>query len=141
MQVPDARTSPGGERLGRYIPAMQPLVLVVDDEPHVRLVTSRYLEEAGFECIQAGAADEAMAWLDRGRIPDVAVLDIRLPDQSGPELALRIHARFPSIPVLFISAWPEAQSKPEELAPLRWLFVQKPFVGATLKEAVRRLLA
>jgi DNA-binding NtrC family response regulator len=120
---------------------MPPLVLVVDDEPHVRLVTSRYLEEAGFECIQAGTADEALAWLDRGRIPDVAVLDIRLPDQSGPELALHIHARFPRIPVLFISAWPEAHSKPEELEHLRWLFVRKPFMGDTLREAVRRLLA
>lgn len=120
---------------------MLPLVLVVDDEPHVRLVTSRYLEEAGFECIQAGAADEALAWLDRGRIPDVAVLDIRLPDESGPELALRIHTRFPSIPVLFISAWPEAHPRPEELERLRWLFVQKPFMGATLRDAIRRLMA
>jgi DNA-binding NtrC family response regulator len=119
---------------------MPPLVLVVDDEPHVRLVTSRYLEEAGFECIQAGTANEALAWLDRGRIPDLAVLDVRLPDQSGPELALRIHVRYPRIPVLFISAWPEAQTNSAELEPLRWLFVQKPFAGATLSEAVRHLL-
>ncbi len=119
---------------------MPPLVLVVDDEPHVRLVTSRYLEEAGFECIQAGTATEALAWLDRGRIPDLTVLDVRLPDHSGPELALRIHARYPRIPVLFISAWPEAHPTPSDLDRLRWLFVQKPFAGATLSEAARHLL-
>ena len=118
-----------------------PLVLVVDDEPHVRLVTTRYLEESGFECLQAGNAEEAMAWLDRGRIPDLAVLDVRLPGQSGPELALRINARYPRIPVLFISAWPEAAGDAPQLASLRWLFVQKPFAGATLSDAARRMLA
>ncbi len=118
-----------------------PLVLVVDDEPHVRLVTTRYLEEAGYECLQAGNADEAMAWLVRGRIPDLAVLDVRLPGLSGPELALRINARYPRIPVLFISAWPEAAGDAGPLESLRWLFVQKPFAGPTLSDAVRRMLA
>ena len=131
---------PGGEDGRRYIQPMA-LVLVVDDEPHVRLVTTRYLEDAGFECLQAGNADEALAWLDRGRIPDLAVLDVRLPGQSGPDLALRINARYPRIPVLFISAWPEAASDATRLESLRWLFVQKPFAGATLSDAARRMLA
>jgi two-component system, OmpR family, response regulator len=117
-----------------------PLALVVDDDPGVLEITCRYLQDAAFECLPAGSGNELMALLDAGRIPDLLVLDIRLPDVPGPELALRIHTHYPRIPVLFISAWPASDTDPAELDVLRWEFVQKPFTGQTLIQAARELV-
>ena len=117
------------------------LVFVVDDDPGVLEVTCRFLREAGFECVEANTGAELMALLDGGRIPDLLVLDVRLPDVPGPELALRVHTRYPRIPVLFISAWPATANHPRELDVLRWEFVQKPFTGEGLTAAARDLIA
>jgi DNA-binding response OmpR family regulator len=78
--------------------------------------------------------------LSGGTIPDLMVMDIRLPDMPGPEVALRIHERHPHIPVLFVSGWTEGLADAELLASLRWDFLPKPFTGEELINRVRRLL-
>jgi two-component system C4-dicarboxylate transport response regulator DctD len=115
--------------------------MVVEDEPIVLRVTCQYLEEAGFECIPAASADAAAAHLEAGRIPDLLLMDIRLPDVPGPELALRIHGRYPRVPVLFVSGWVDGLSNPAKLEALQWGFLPKPFTGESLVEAVRQMLA
>lgn len=120
---------------------MPPLILVVEDEPQVQRVTCQLLEDAGFTCVRADTAADAMAILAAGPIPDLLVVDIRLPDIPGPELALRIHTQYPRIPVLFMSGWIDNLTDATRLGPLRWSFLPKPFTGETLAEAARRLLA
>lgn len=120
---------------------LAPLVFVVDDDPGVLEVMSRYLMDAGFECVPAMSGGEVMGLLDGGRIPDLVVLDVRLPDVPGPEVALRIHTHYPRIPVLFVSAWPANAAKPAELDVLRWEYVQKPFTGDAFTAAARDLIA
>ena len=118
---------------------MPPLILVVDDEPAVLSFTCRYLQEAGFTTVAVDTAQGALEVLEHG-VPDLLVIDIRLPDLPGPELALRIHLRYPRVPVLFISAWPDTQTKGADLDTLHWMFVQKPFSGESLAQAARLLL-
>lgn len=62
-----------------------PKVLIVDDEPDVRLYLRTLLVENGFQVKEAGDADEAMEELSRER-PDVVVLDIMMPGKSGVTL-------------------------------------------------------
>jgi CheY-like chemotaxis protein len=119
---------------------MPQLILVVEDEPAVRRVTCRYLKAAGYNCVAAKSGADTLAFLDEGRIPDLLLIDIRLPDVPGPELALRIHTRYPRIPVLFVSGWPDAQASVRNLEAVRWEFLQKPYSRTTLAEAVRNLL-
>lgn len=66
-------------------------------------------------------------------------MDIRLPGASGPELALQVHARYPDIPVLFISGWVSGVID-ADLATLRWDFLPKPFMGPDIALAADRLL-
>ena len=90
--------------VGCILEAVPPLILVVDDEPVVRRVTCDYLESAGFGCVSAGSAAEAMAAVGAGQRAHLLLLDVRLPDLSGPELALELRQRYPNASVPFVSS-------------------------------------
>ena len=82
-----------------------PLVLIVDDNARNRKLARDLLGVAGFRTLEAGNAAEAVAvateWL-----PDVVLLDLRLPDRDGVEVAreLRDGARTARIPVVALTA-------------------------------------
>ena len=79
-------------------------VLVVDDHPIWREGTARYLAEAGF-CVAGTAGDGAQALrIIAATRPDVVLLDLNLPDESGVEVARRLLAALPSARVLMLSA-------------------------------------
>ena len=119
---------------------MPPLVLVVEDVPAVTRITCRFLEEVGYHCIDAENAEQTLARLTIDPLPDLIVIDVRLPGMSGPELAVRIHQRHSRIPILFVSGWMESLAPAEDVASLRWEYVQKPYRGDALVSAARRLL-
>ncbi len=72
--------------------SLLPKVLVVDDEPDVRLYLRTLLVENGFQVREAGDADEAMEELSRER-PDVVILDIMMPGKSGVTLFNKMRKR------------------------------------------------
>ena len=119
---------------------MPPYILVVEDEPLVARTTCRQLEQGGFACAVAGSATQALELIGGGEVPDLIVLDIRLPDLPGPELALRIHNRYARVPILFVSGWAGGLADPDKFNQLHWDFLPKPFNGETLGSAVRRML-
>jgi len=79
-------------------------VVVVDDTPANRWVVARILEEAGYHIVQGATSAEAVRLA--GNLPDLMVLDVRLPDGNGFDVAKRIKAdpATAAIPVLLISA-------------------------------------
>lgn len=119
---------------------MPPLILVVEDEPAVQRATCRMLEMEGFTCVAANDAEQALEALDAGRIPDLMVIDIRLPGMSGPELALRIHTRYPRIPVLFVSGWVDGLADAALLDRMQWAFLAKPYSPNALVTTAQRML-
>jgi two-component system, cell cycle sensor histidine kinase and response regulator CckA len=119
---------------------VHPLILVVEDEPTVQRATCRMLESEGYACLPAGDADQALGLLAAGRIPDLLLIDIRLPGMSGPELALRIHSRHPRIPVLFVSGWVDGLADSSLLAKMQWAFLPKPYSPEMLIRAAQRML-
>jgi DNA-binding response OmpR family regulator len=78
------------------------LALVVDDEEGVRAMLVEILSRAGFSCLEAGSAEEALTLLDT-RSPQLGVLDIALPGLSGAELAWKIRRRLPGLPLVALS--------------------------------------
>jgi two-component system NtrC family sensor kinase len=83
---------------------LRPRVLIADDREENRYVLSRVLEGSGFECIQTGTGMGALEAAQT--LPDVIILDVRLPDMSGYEVCRRIKGdpRTVSVSVLQISA-------------------------------------
>jgi PAS domain S-box-containing protein len=111
------------------------LVLVVDDEVGVLAVASRTLEEAGYRVISAGNGEEALEVL--ARRPEVAlvVTDLLMPVLGGVELARRVAAERPELPLLFTSGHPDSLGEAAAGGP--WAVLYKPFGPEELLGAVR----
>ncbi|CAH2600161.1 DNA-binding transcriptional dual regulator OmpR [Rhodovastum atsumiense] len=79
------------------------LILVVDDDVRLRTLLSRYLTENGFRVTTAASAAEAREKL-RFLQPDMLVLDIMMPGESGLELTEALRGEAADIPVLLLTA-------------------------------------
>jgi signal transduction histidine kinase/ActR/RegA family two-component response regulator len=110
-------------------------VLVVDDDVMVRGVVARQLTSAGFVVVfAAGVAEEVEGFVRReGSTIDVALLDVNMPDCSGPELARRLRAIDPTLPVVFMSG---VEPNGPEMATLGDAFLSKPFSMVALRQAL-----
>jgi two-component system, cell cycle response regulator DivK len=84
-------------------------VLVVDDHDKNRKLAGDVLRASGLEALEAATGDEAIA-LAADRLPDVILLDLRLPDTDGIDVAraLAMDPRTAGIPVVALSASPYA---------------------------------
>jgi len=78
------------------------VALVVDDEDRVRAMIVEILTRAGFSCLEAIDAEQALTLLD-AHSPRLGVLDLTLPGMSGAELAWRIRSRMPDVPLVALS--------------------------------------
>jgi CheY-like chemotaxis protein len=67
-------------------------VLVVDDEPDVRLVARLVLEAAGFEVTEAESGEDALGAIEGGSAPDVILLDVRMSGIDGWEVMRRLRS-------------------------------------------------
>ena len=90
---------------GAAPPPAAPLVLVVDDDERNRKLAQDVLRSAGLQTIEAASGAAAVA-LARDRQPDVVLLDLRLPDMEGRDVAraLREEERTAHIPVVALTA-------------------------------------
>lgn len=81
-------------------------ILIVDDDPEIRSLLSRYLEEQGFRVSTAADLRSCLELINR-RPPDLLVLDVMLPDGSGLDLCRDLLHRRPRIPVILLTALKE----------------------------------
>lgn len=118
-------------------------ILVVEDEASVRGVIRRTLERHGYVVLEARhGADALLVWEDARATLAMVVTDIVMPELGGRELAARLRADRPEIPILFLSGYaggaggaggsPLAPGEP---------FLQKPFAAGDLLRQVEMLLA
>ncbi len=80
-----------------------PILLVIDDDPLVLHLFRHAFSDPGVTVVTASSASEGLEAIARYE-PDVAILDIVLPDQSGLDVFHRIHQRDPHLPIIFITA-------------------------------------
>lgn len=78
-------------------------VLQVEDDPPTQHLRSEILTRAGYRVENVGTVRDALASAARAR-PDVILCDVKLPDGSGFEVCREIHARYPGLPVILVSA-------------------------------------
>jgi two-component system cell cycle response regulator DivK len=119
------------------------LVLVVDDEPDVRLVARVVLSSAGHQVIEAESGEDALTHLESDLAPDAVLLDVRMPGIDGWEVLrqLRSNEDGPVVPVVVFTADLLARDD----APPEWRsyehFLTKPFRPDELLEAVERAMS
>jgi PAS domain S-box-containing protein len=116
-------------------------VLLVEDEPAVRVMTSRALQEFGYGVVEASGGHMALGVLERGdsRI-DLLITDVILPGMDGPELARRAAELSPGLPVLFISGYTDDEIVRRGLLKEDQPFLQKPFTPEALAAQLTVLL-
>lgn len=114
-------------------------ILVVEDEEAIREMLALVLEQAEFQVISAGSAEQAMQALADNRV-DLIVLDWMLPGISGVELAKRLKNEpgFKELPIILLTARSEEEDKIRGLEIGADDYVTKPF---SPKELVARIKA
>jgi CheY-like chemotaxis protein len=101
-------------------------VLIIEDEPEVQAVLADMLREAGYVVTVAKDGSNGLDRCEEEPI-DIVLSDISMPGLSGWEVAARVRARFPTIPIGFVTGWGD-QLDPERLARTGVSFViAKPF--------------
>ena len=112
-------------------------LLVVDDEPNIRELLSTSLRFAGFEVIAAANGREALEAAETHN-PDLAVLDVMLPDMDGFTVTRKLRATGRFFPVVFLTARDDTEDKVTGLTVGGDDYVTKPF---SLDEVVARIRA
>lgn len=118
---------------------VRPVVLVVEDEPLLRIATLEFLAEAGCEAIEARDADEAIAILERR--PDIHVVftDIQMPgSMDGLKLAHFVRHRWPPIKIIATSG--HVRITVDDL-PQGGRFLRKPYTPDEVTDTIRELMA
>lgn len=118
---------------------LRPSVLLVDDEPLIRIALRDALEEASLEVSAASTGAEARA-LMAGRAFDVAVIDLRLPDSSGIDLLRALNQAGAATDVVMITAHGDIPVAVEAMKLGARDFLTKPFETAALLAMVQGYL-
>jgi DNA-binding response OmpR family regulator len=115
---------------------VQRTVVVVEDEPKIRALVRGYLERAGYVVLEAPTAARA---LELAPAADLMILDLRLPDRDGEEVARQVRAAT-TLPIIMVTA---KASEAERIAGLRLGaddYVTKPFSPRELVARVDAVL-
>jgi two-component system, response regulator PdtaR len=104
---------------------LRPVVLLVEDEPFVRMATADALEDAGFEVIETANAQAAQEVLLHRADIRVLFTDVRMPGpMNGLELATLVCSRWPHISIVVTSGHLDPDS---DLLPQEAVFIAKPY--------------
>lgn len=125
-------------RIRRYhrIVATGGHILVVDDERSIRRLLRMYLDEAGYTVTEAADGAEALAKMRSGGI-DLVLLDLMIPEVDGLEVARRIRADQPAVPIIMLTAREDEASRVTGLEMGADDYVTKPFSPRELVSRVK----
>ena len=116
-------------------------ILVVEDEPMVRVMARRALEEYGYQVLEAGDGQAAIDLLVSAADPvDLILCDIVMPGLSGHDLAVALARTVPAARILYMSGYTGNDVVRKQLIDPAAPFIQKPFRPVDLALKVRGLL-
>jgi PAS domain S-box-containing protein len=131
------------EQARRLIIPQAPLVLVVEDDAHVRPVLVRVLERGGFQVADAADGLAALELVQR-LPPDLVLLDIRMPGVDGYEVLRRLkqHPAYQHIPVVVLTASDLGDAARKHVFDMgAALFLEKPIGSEELLVEIKRILS
>ena len=118
---------------------MSASILVVDDDPEIRRLLSRFLSEQGFRVTAAGSRADFEARMAEGQF-DLVILDVMLPDGSGLEICRSLRSRNPGICIILVTALKEEVDRIVGLELGADDYIGKPFSPRELVARIRAVL-
>ncbi len=112
-------------------------VLVVDDQDSIRHFVRKALEDEGYQVQTTASVGEGRAAFE-ANLPDIVLLDLKLPDGSGLELLREIKRVQPEVVVILMTAFGEVETAVEAMSGGAFWFVKKPFQNEELLALVGR---
>jgi PAS domain S-box-containing protein len=116
-----------------------PKVLVVDDEPNIRLTMAELLRREGYEALTASDFDSAISVIENTEL-DAALVDIVLPKRSGIEILKVLHGQKSYIPVIMMTGEPNISQMPEIVRAGAYNFLSKPVLKDALISTVSKAI-
>ena len=115
-------------------------ILTIDDEALVREILTAYLEDSGFEVIQAGDGQTGIDLIRREQ-PDLVLCDLRMPGMDGLQVLAAVTRDFPELPILVVSGMGGLSDAIQALKLGAWDYVTKPIEDmAVLEHAIDHAL-
>jgi len=115
-------------------------ILTIDDEPMVREILATYLEDSGFEVIQAGDGRTGIELIRREH-PDLVLCDLRMPEMDGLQVLAAVTREFADLPILVVSGMGGMSDAIQALKLGAWDYVTKPIEDmAVLEHAIGHAL-
>jgi DNA-binding NtrC family response regulator len=115
-------------------------ILIADDDETGCQLFAEALEAEGFQVERAASGDAALARL-REEIHDLLIIDVRMPGTSGLEVTRIVHEKYPSLPIIVMTAFGSMETAVEAIHEGAFDFISKPMNLAELKKTVSRALA
>jgi PAS domain S-box-containing protein len=115
-------------------------ILVVEDQPEVRQFAVKCLRSAGYEVLEAGDAEEALALFARSAPIHVIVTDVVMPGISGVELSRQLLAQAPDLRIVFVSGYADNVLLRHGVQTASAAFLQKPYQPSALAAKVREVI-
>lgn len=115
-------------------------ILVVDDEPDMRMALGNVLSRAGHTVAEAGEGEAALEHMAREGA-DIMLLDMRLPGMDGPQILRALREKDKKTPVVMVTGYGSVESAVEVMRLGASHYLSKPFSNQELVETVERVLS
>jgi two-component system, NtrC family, response regulator HydG len=115
-------------------------VLVVDDDPEMRLLLRDVLEQSGCEVIEESSGADALRTVEPGAF-DVVIVDKHMPGISGLDFLTLLRRHQPALPVILITAFGGSDVAAQAFARGATRYMEKPFRVTDLVAVVRAIVA
>ena len=116
-------------------------VHIVDDDASFRKAIERHLKYAGYEVATYASAEHLLERLPSESVPGCILLDVRIPGLSGPELQERLSELGSTLPIIFLTGYPDVRTTVRAIKAGADDFLTKPVSSEELLQAVRRAIA
>lgn len=114
-------------------------ILIVEDAADTRLLLTIRLQREGYQILNASNGPQALALVQSTGLPDLVLLDIMMPGMDGFAVAEELR-RMGDIPIIFLTALSDTETKVTGLLRYAEDYITKPFVFPELSARIRRVL-
>ena len=110
-------------------------IAIIDDDESVRVTMASFVRSLGFDAVAFASAEDYLLWPQRHR-SSCLISDVQMRGMSGLDLQSRLAAQGRRVPIIFITAFPDAKIRARALAQGAVCFLAKPFEGEALSRCI-----